>query len=98
MSENHKWMNIRLNDLGEEDNQDQDRPHVEAEIEAAGSAIEIRVKGYGTREEADECGTPVVIEFYEGHLRVLVWNDINQGDPTIIDMEEARLTKRNEEA
>lgn len=88
-------LNVKMLDLGE--NQDKDKPSVHAVIKTNAQGIEIQVDGYGTREEADGHGTPIFIEFYEGHLRVVVWNDINQSDPQIIDMEPARLSNRKEE-
>ena len=33
---------------------------------------------------AEGHGTPVFIELYKGELRVIVWADINQEDPTHI--------------
>ena len=54
-------------------------------------------EGYGTKNTiGDE--PMVMMEFWEGELRVLVWTDINQEDPThIISLEGAKLEARKEE-
>ncbi len=57
--------------------------------------IEIHPDGYGECEAADNTGSPVVLEYYEGRLRLLVFGDINNADPTeTIDLEGARETAR----
>lgn len=56
--------------------------HVEGKIRFFLTGIEIFIDGYGTKTMQDGHGSPVYIEFYEGSLRVLVWSDINQEDPT----------------
>jgi len=70
---------------------------VDAKIRVGPNGIEIQFDGYGTREEEDGYGTPVFIEFYDGHLRVVVWDNINEGDPKIIDMEGALCSQRQED-
>ena len=55
----------------------------------------IRVEGYGDSLSPDDCGTPILTEKYDGELRVVIWGDINQEDPThIISLEGARVDKR----
>jgi hypothetical protein len=73
------------------------RTSVQAKINLDPNGIELQFDGYGTREEEDGYGTPVFIEFYDGRLRVITWNDINQSDPQIIDMELARTDNRKED-
>ena len=68
-----------------------------ASIEVNG-AIYIQAKGYGDCCSNDGYGTPVFIEWYDGELRVVVFGDINQEDPThIISLEGAREDKRIED-
>lgn len=60
------------------------------------NSIDIVPEGYGDAGSEDSHGVPILLEIYEGRLRLLVWNDINVEDPVIIDMEEARETNRKE--
>ena len=57
--------------------------------------ISIFPTGYGDQASADGYGCPVSIELYEGRLRLIVFADINDGDPTIIDLEGAREEDRH---
>ena len=68
---------------------------VDVNIKMTGAFIEIHPDGYGECEAADNAGSPVVLEYYEGKLRVLVFADINDPDPThAIDLEGAREAAR----
>ena len=58
------------------------------------NSIDIVPEGYGDAGSEDSHGIPILLEIYEGRLRLLVWNDINVEDPVIIDMEGARETNR----
>lgn len=70
---------------------------VEAEQEAR--SIVIKPEGYGDFHSEDGNGTPILLEFWEGQLRLVVWADINSQDPThVIDLEGAREDKRNDES
>lgn len=58
--------------------------------------LAIHVEGYGEYSSQDDQGAPVYIEKYDGELRVLVYADINQEDPThVVCLEGARLDKRS---
>jgi hypothetical protein len=50
----------------------------------------IRAPGYGSNKMDDGHGEPIYIELYDGCLTVHLWPDINNPDPTSIDMEGAR--------
>ena len=64
-------------------------------IELWSRGIEVFVDCYGTKCMNPGHGFPVYIEVYNGELRVLVWSDINEEDPThAITLEEAREAKR----
>ena len=54
------------------------------------SAISIFPEGYGDFSSADGHGCPVFLELYRGRLRLIVFSDINNQEPTIIDLEAAR--------
>lgn len=63
--------------------------------------IQFEAEGYNACGAADEQPIGegnrsfVAFEVYEGRLRLLVWADINQEDPThTIDLEEARVSNR----
>jgi DnaJ-class molecular chaperone len=57
--------------------------------------LEIKPEGYGEPEAADGHGSPVFLEVYNGHLRVIVTTDINDADSRqIIDLEGAKESAR----
>lgn len=67
-------------------------------IESHSHHIVIRPKGYGDACSKDGDGFPIMIEKYDGKLRVILWGDINMQDPThTIDMEGAREDNRKVE-
>ena len=67
-------------------------------IEVWPQSILIRPEGYGEKTVVDGQGSPIMIENYDGRLRVIIWGDINREDPThIINMEGAREDKRKVE-
>jgi hypothetical protein len=67
-------------------------------LENINGSIYISPEGYGDACSADGCGIPALIEVYEGELRIIIWGDINQEDPThIISLEGARESARKEE-
>lgn len=56
-----------------------------------GSGINISPQGYSDFDSPAGSGAPIYLEFYEGHLRLIVWSDINAQEPShIIDLERAR--------
>lgn len=60
-------------------------------------ALEVGAAGYGDHDSIDGDGSPIFLEVHEGRLRLLVWADINQEDPThVIDLEGARESARKE--
>jgi hypothetical protein len=64
-------------------------------IEHGDNSILIRPEGYGDCGTEDGYGFPVVIEYYEKDVRVLVWADINQEDPThVISLSGAKESNR----
>lgn len=56
--------------------------------------LKVYVKGYGENEAADGHGVPVILELYEGNLRLLAWPHINEEDPEVIDLEGAKESLR----
>ena len=53
--------------------------------------------GYGCFGCADGTAGPILLELYEGRLRLVVWDDINLEDPShIIDLEDAREAQRRD--
>jgi hypothetical protein len=59
-------------------------------VAANDSAISIFPEGYGDFGSAPGHGCPVFLELYHGRLRLVVFPDINDQEPTIIDLESAR--------
>lgn len=65
-------------------------------IRTSQNCVEISAVGYGDKITQNGFGTPIILEVYEGELRVVIWSDINQEDPThIIPLGNARESKRN---
>jgi len=54
----------------------------------------IRPEGYSEKWVPDGEGSPVGMEIWEDRLRVVIFDDINLDDPTIIDLENARESCR----
>ena len=72
---------------------DADSEHSErlrVRVTANDSAISIFPEGYGDFGSAPGHGCPVFLEFYQGRLRLIVFADINDEEPSIIDLEAAR--------
>lgn len=80
---------------------DQSPPHAMIEGEAVEDPsldhLLIKVDGYGDAVSADGSGFPILIEYHDGKLQVVLWADINKEDTThVIDLEGARESKRKE--
>lgn len=61
-------------------------------LHSPNEGILIRPEGYGDKFSSDVDGWPVMIELYEGDIRVMIWGDIRQEDCTeIISLEDARI-------
>jgi hypothetical protein len=59
-------------------------------------SLTIEPCGYGDFSSQDFHGCPIFLELYEGRLRLVTYADINEQDPTIVDMENALETNRKE--
>jgi len=76
----------------------EDEEKVPCRITVDPSGIYIRPEGYGDFCAADGEGCPVMVEFYNGEMRVVVWGDINHDDTThIISLEGAKEDVREED-
>ena len=63
-------------------------------LENVNGSLLIAPEGYGDSVSSEGNGTPVLLEVYEGKLRLVVWSDINQEDPThIIELSGAKESK-----
>lgn len=62
------------------------------------SCILLFCEGYGDKGSELPDGCPLMIELYDGELRLIVFGDINREDPThVISLEGARESLRREE-
>ena len=52
--------------------------------------VEIRLDGYGTFDSDQGC--VVALEQYKGKVRMMIWSDINNEEPTVVNLELARNT------
>jgi hypothetical protein len=67
---------------------------VEAKISIMTHGVELGVKGYSNL--IDDEGCVAYLEYYESELRLIVWANINEEDPThIINLEGARNERRD---
>ena len=78
-------MTTRLNDADSEHSET-----LPVRVAANDSAISIFPEGYGDFGSAMGHGCPVFLELYRGRLRLIVFPNINNQEPTIIDLEAAR--------
>ena len=63
-------------------------------IYAAPDGIMLMAAGYGDGTSTPGYGAPIIIENYNGQLRVVVWDDINDDDTSqIIELGEARYSQ-----
>jgi hypothetical protein len=58
--------------------------------------LAIRPHGYGEQEAIDGYGEPILMEVWQGELRLLVGTDINDSDKSVISLEGAREDRRRE--
>ena len=71
---------------------------IRVEIENSNGTIYLKPQGYGDSCSCDDEGIPIMLELWQGELRVVVWGDINQEDPTaIVPLEKAKETERVEQ-
>ncbi len=66
-------------------------------VTSEGGSLNIYPEGYGDCDSADGHGVPVFLELWEARLRVVVFADINEQDPQIIDIEAAKENERTPE-
>lgn len=70
---------------------------IPCDIEHSGNSILIRPEGLGDCGSKAGHGFPIVVEYYKKDVRVIVWADINQEDPThVISLAGAKESSRRE--
>lgn len=73
------------------------RGSLKVRVVANHSAISVFPEGYGDCGSAEGHGSPFFLELYQDRLRLVVFADINQEDPThIIDLDGAREDRREQ--
>lgn len=80
--------------LTDRDHNFPDKLPVKVEINPDG--IFINPQGYGDLASADGFGCPLFLELYQGNLRVIIYKDINQEEPEIVNLEQAKESARKE--
>ena len=69
---------------------------IRVEVAEEQCGLVIYPAGYGGFGCADGTAGPILLELYEGRLRLVVWDDINLEDPShIIDLEDAAAQRRD---
>jgi hypothetical protein len=71
---------------------------VEVSVQIQGDFVQLYVDGYGECDGDAGGGSPIVLEHWDGRLRLIAYPHINEADPIIIDMEDARESARLPEA
>lgn len=70
---------------------------VEVSVTPNSQGIIVRPKGYGDSVSNEAEGCPILIELFEGHPRVIVWDNINDEDSThVISLENAQESLRED--
>ena len=70
---------------------------IEASVSFENGKILIGIKGYGDSFSKDGCGSPIMIDYFNNKLQVVVWSDINEEEPThLIDLKGAKESNRIE--
>lgn len=59
---------------------------ISGEIEIDNDTISARFDGFGTKDTLADLGHPIFIEYYNGELRLLVYDNINEQEPIVIPM------------
>jgi len=60
--------------------------------------ILVSIDGYGELMAKNGYGNPVIVDYYDGKVQVIIWSDINKEDPTAsISLEGAKESNRNQE-
>ena len=75
---------------------DANKPSIPIEVKLVNGYLCIYPQGYGEHGTENGDGAPVILDHYEGHLRVVLCTDINSEEQTIIDLEGARESTRKE--
>ena len=83
-------VNVTLLDMGE------GKDEQEVLIRYGPQGIYLYPKGYGEKDALDSAGSPVFLELFDGQLRVVVSDDINDSDNIILPLDEAQESLRGE--
>jgi hypothetical protein len=67
---------------------------IQGEAEYRYGSVYLRFDGYGDAHTEDGHGWPLLIEFYDNKLQVIMWSDINRQDPITIPLEGAKESLR----
>lgn len=78
--------------------EDDEGGSIETWVSIGPTGILFRAKDHPDHGCSAEVGTPLMIDYVSGQLRVMVWSNINQEDPThIISLAGAHVSNRKEE-
>jgi hypothetical protein len=67
---------------------------ISGRIEAGDDGLAVFIDGYGECTSPDGNGAIIILEKYQGRLRVLVWDDIREENPKVVDVECASESRR----
>lgn len=92
----HRYESTRvISTLVDWQSQDEVTMHI-AEIEFEPNAIRIAVEGFSTKN-MQEGGAIIWLEVWNGELRIICYPNINQEEPMIITMKQAKEKYREKE-
>ena len=84
----NKKLTVTLHDMG--DNVPEGNSVVNVELECLDGTLFIKPEGYGDHNSNDGEGIPILLEVYNGELRLVAWDDINHEDAShTISLEKA---------
>jgi len=68
---------------------------IKVKLHSEGGQLWIQPDGYGDKCSAEGHGCPVGLEIWQSRLCLILFDDINEEEPRIIDLENARETARH---
>lgn len=93
---------FKLNDVSDSEHANESVAG-QVSVEKDNLALLVTIDGYNVHDSADEAGfrdpgtAPILLERFHGELRLIVWADINNSDPThIISLKDARTSNRRD--
>ena len=69
-------------------------PGASGKVRVGNDGLAIYIDGYGECTSPSGEGSVIILEKHDGKLRLLIWDDIQEEDPLIINLESAHESRR----